>query len=151
MNKAFVREPDDNGQRYCPACGSLGIAVSAETWRAHVKSPLGVQLAESAYFCTFARCEVVYFDEVERVVKLSAMAGPVWPKDADAPLCGCFGFTRDDVDDDIRSGGVKRVRELLEKAKSPAAACRVKSPSGQCCVAEVQRYFLRRRGESGVG
>ena len=27
MNKAFVREPDDTGDRYCPKCQSLGEAV----------------------------------------------------------------------------------------------------------------------------
>jgi len=151
MNKAFVREPDDAGQRYCPACQSLGVAVSAETWRAHVSSPDSTHLAGAAFFCLFARCDVVYFDEFERVVRVAEVAEPVWPKDPDAPLCACFGFTSDDVEDDLRERGVRRVRELLEKAKSPAAACRIKAPSGQCCVAEVQRYFLKRRAESGAG
>ncbi len=142
MNKAFVREPDDSGQRQCPACGSLGISVSEAVWRLHVRSPEAVALSEPAAYCPFARCEVIYFDEVGRTVPRSDVATPVWPKDADAPLCACFGFTRDDVDDDLREGGVRRIRELLEKAKSPAADCRRLAPSGQCCVAERNATFF---------
>ena len=29
MNKAFVREPDDDGRAYCPRCNSLGAPVGA--------------------------------------------------------------------------------------------------------------------------
>jgi hypothetical protein len=148
MNKAFTREPDDNGQRFCPRCDSLGSSVTAETWRAQVTDPARVHLAEPAYFCPFARCEVVYFDEFERVVVASELARPVYPKDPDAPLCGCFGFTRDDVEEDIREGGATRVKALLAKSKSPSAQCRLHSPSGQCCIAEVQRYFMKRRNEA---
>ena len=36
MNKAFVREPDDTGAGHCPRCGSLGIAVGAETLAAQL-------------------------------------------------------------------------------------------------------------------
>ena len=123
MNKAFTREPDDNGQRYCPRCGSLGTTVMTawKPWQAGCKSTnaAGVHLAEPAYFCPFARCDVVYFDEFERVVATSELAHPVYPKDQDAPLCGCFGLTRDDVEQDLREGGATRVRALLAKSKSP--------------------------------
>jgi hypothetical protein len=146
MNKAFVREPDDTGQRFCPRCGSLGITVTAATWQAQVTSPESVHLAEPASFCPFAQCEVVYFDEFERVALVEALAKPVYPKDPDAPLCGCFGLTTDDIDADLSEGGVGRLRELLAKSKSPDAHCKVMSPSGQCCVPEAQRYYMKRRG-----
>ena len=146
MNKAFVREPDDTGQRFCPRCGSLGIAIGAATWQAQVASPAGVHLAEPACFCPFAQCEVVYFDEFERIVLAPALAKPVYPKDPQAPLCGCFGLTTDDIDADLREGGVRRLRELLAKSKSPEAHCQTMSPSGHCCVPEAQRYYMRHRG-----
>jgi hypothetical protein len=147
MNKAFLREPDDNGQRYCPRCGSLGVAIEEQTWRAQVTDPAVVQLADPACFCPFARCDVVYFDEFERVVTTGGLSHPVYPKDPDAPLCGCYGLTCDDVEQDLREGGATRVRELLAKSKSPEARCRLRSPSGQCCIADVQKYFMKRRSE----
>jgi Zinc binding domain len=147
MNKAFLREPDDNGQRFCPRCGSLGVPVSAATWQAQLADPAAVQLAEPASFCPFARCEIVYFDEFDRTVPIESLRQAVYPKDADAPMCGCFGLTCDDVEQDLREGGAARVRALLAKSKSPEAHCQVRSASGQCCIPEVQKYFMKRRAE----
>ncbi|MBI3836901.1 MAG: hypothetical protein HY288_03065 [Planctomycetia bacterium] len=146
MNKAFVREPDDTGAGHCPACDSLGIAVVGETWRAHVKAGAASSLAESAYFCPFAKCEVVYFDMFERRAMVDSLRHAVYPKDPDAPLCGCFGLTSEDVQADVREGGATRVRELLAKAKTPEAHCRTMAADGQCCVPVVQRYYMKLRG-----
>ena len=146
MNKAFVREPEDTGQGHCPACGSLGISVGRETWQAQLREDAEASLSETAFFCPYAKCEVVYFDMFERRATVDALRHGVYPKDPQAPLCGCFGLTCDDVQADILEGGVSRVRALLVKAKSPEARCRTLSASGQCCVPEVQRYYMKLRG-----
>lgn len=147
MNKAFVREPDDAGDRKCPRCGSLGQMVGRETVARHVVEGAQTKVADPAFFCPHARCEVVYFDEYERVIEASEANGPIWPKDPTAPLCSCFGLDRDDIEADIAEGGVTRVKEVVTKAKSNEANCRVLAPNGHSCVAEVQRYFMRRRAE----
>jgi hypothetical protein len=147
MNKAFVREPDDTGQRYCPRCGSLGIAVREQTLDAQLPGDLRRQVAEGAQFCPFARCDVVYFDDFDRVIDRKAFGRPVYPKDPSAPLCSCFGLTLDDIEADVQEGGARRVKELLAKAKSPQAHCARLAPSGQSCVAEVQRCYMQLRGE----
>ncbi len=146
MNKAFVREPDETGELHCPACGSLGVAVQRETWQAHVKDVAATSLADSAFFCPYAKCEVVYFDMFERRATTDQLRSSVYPKDPQAPICGCFGMTLTEVQADARAGVVLRVRELLAKAKSPEACCRTMSASGQSCVAEVQRAFMKARG-----
>jgi len=146
MNKAFVREPDDTGERHCPRCGSLGIGVTQQTWQAHVVEAVHGALAETAYFCPFARCEVVYFDMFERLLLTDALIEPVYPKDPAAPLCACFGLTAEDVEADIAEGGVTRVRAVIDKAKSPAAECSIRAASGQPCIGEVQRYYMKLRG-----
>ena len=145
MNKAFIREPDDTGQLRCPACGSPGVAVGRETWQAHVNEDQAGGLAESAFFCPYARCDVVYFDMFERRVTNSVLRHAVYPKDSQAPICGCFGLGCQDIEADIREGTATRVRELLAKAKTPQARCRTMSASGQSCVAEVQRYYMKLR------
>jgi hypothetical protein len=146
MNKAFVREPDDSGAGHCPSCASLGVAVSRETWQAHVKTDGQCSLAESAFFCPFAKCEVVYFDMFDRRATVDSLRHGVYPKDPDAPLCGCFGLTHEDVQADVREGMVTRVRGLLAKAKTPEAHCLTMAANGQCCVPEVQRYYMKLRG-----
>jgi hypothetical protein len=45
----------------------------------------------------------------------------------------------------LNEGVVTRVRSLLEKAKSPEARCRTMSASGQSCVGDVQRYYMKLR------
>jgi hypothetical protein len=147
MNKAFIREPDDTGALNCPACGSLGIAVRRETWEAQIRPDAAGGLAESAFFCPYARCDVVYFDMFERRVTSDALEHGVYPKDPRAPICGCFGLTREDVQADIREGVVTRVRELLAKAKSDLSRCLTMSASGQNCTAEVQRYYMKLRNQ----
>lgn len=151
MNKAFIKEPEDTGQANCPRCGSLGVPVQQETMAAHVEPGALQNLAETGYFCSFARCDVVYFDHFERVVLMESLLKPVWPKDPEAPICGCFGLTRDDVEQDVLEGGVTRVRELLEKSKSSEANCLVNSPTGKSCMPEVQRYFMRQRAAAQEG
>lgn len=146
MNKAFVREPDDTGQAYCPRCRSLGVAVPEATLAAHLRPEALKELADTAWFCPFPTCEVAYFDLFERVATVDALRQPAYPKDPTAPICACFGFTTDEIDEDIAEGGVRRTRALVEKSKTPEAHCSTASPSGQCCVAEVQRYYMKHRG-----
>lgn len=147
MNKAFVREPDDTGAAYCPRCQSLGIAVQEPTLAAHLKPEALEELASTAWFCSFASCPVAYFDLFERVATVDELRAAVYPKDPAAPICPCFGFTTDEIDRDLAEGTVARTRALVETAKSAAARCATASPSGQSCVAEVQRYYMKRRSE----
>lgn len=146
MNKAFVKEQDSTEGR-CPRCGSPGTVVFRETLAAHLAPELLEHLTDSAFFCAQPRCRVVYFDLFDRVVEESAVKTPVYPKNPTAPLCACFGLTCEDVELDISEGVVTRTRGCVEKAKSPAARCAIASPSGQSCIAEVQRYYMQHRTE----
>jgi hypothetical protein len=148
MNKAFVREPDDWGAGYCPRCGSLGVAVAADTVAAQLDAADRKQLAESAYYCPFPRCDVAYFDQFERTVSVDRLKRPAFPKDPSAPICNCFGFMTADIDADLRESGTARVKALLAKSKSPEAHCATAAPDGRCCAAEVQRYYMRARPQT---
>ncbi len=67
----------------------------------------------------------------------------MYPKDPQAPVCGCFGITLDQIEADARAGIVEHVRELLAKAKSDQAQCHTKAASGQPCIGEVQRAYMK--------
>ena len=146
MNKAFVREPEPDGTAFCPQCGTLGVPVSKGTLDQHVMAEARSKLGASAWFCGFARCEAAYFDLFERVVFVNELKQPIYPKDSNAPICPCFGFTLEDIDSAVQQKSPASIRELLHKSESNAANCELLSPSGKCCMQEVQRLYIR-----GVG
>jgi len=100
-------------------------------------------MGDSAWFCGFARCDVVYFDLFESVIEADELPNPVYPKSADAPICACFGFTQDDIHADVQEGAPTRIRELLAKSKTDDAQCSNLAADGQCCMREVQRLYVR--------
>ncbi|MCA9074746.1 MAG: hypothetical protein KDA93_06920 [Planctomycetaceae bacterium] len=143
MNKAFVREPDFDGRAYCPKCGSLGTAVTSRTLDHHVRGEWRTQLGEHAWYCSFADCDVAYFDLFERSVTVDTLHTSVYPKDPSAPICACFGFTTDDIAADVEEGTPTRIRELLAKSESAEAQCHTLAADGRSCMREVQRLYLR--------
>ena len=142
MNKAFVKEPDPS-HALCPACQSQGLTVGPVTLAEHCSEALRRKISELAFFCASPSCPVVYYDAFERTVTCAEFGKPVYPKDHRAPLCPCFGLTCDDVEADLDEGAPTRVRALLQKARSSEARCQSLSPSGQSCLQEVQKYYLR--------
>ncbi|HIF01199.1 MAG: hypothetical protein ABGZ23_17325 [Fuerstiella sp.] len=147
MNKAFVREPDFDGRVYCPECGSLGVPVTRETLDHHVQKQSRPHLGDTAWFCDYVQCDAGYFDQFERVVAVGELQSTVYPKDPDAPICACFGFTLDDIEDDVQAGTPTQIRELLGKSQSPDANCQMLAADGRCCMREVQRLYTRRAAE----
>ena len=142
MNKAFVREPDQSAD-YCPRCGSKGEPVGGDTLGAFLTERQRRALAESANFCPSPKCEVAYFDSFERTVLATDLKRPVYPKDAAAPICGCFGLTVEDIERDVREGVTTRTKAILEEAKSSAAQCRTMAANGRPCIAYVQKCYMQ--------
>jgi hypothetical protein len=147
MNKAFVREPDQ-GVDYCPRCGSKGQEVRRETILSYLPAGQKPAVADPANFCPAPLCEVAYFDSFERVVLTGELNGPVYPKDPDAPLCACFGLTRQDIEQDVREGITARVKGIIEKAQLPEACCATMAANGQPCVAYLQKCYMQCRAEA---
>jgi hypothetical protein len=148
MNKAFIREPDQTAD-YCPRCGAKGEPVGRETVRHYLPEGKTPTVADPANFCPSPQCNVAYFDSFERVVLTSELSRPVYPKDPDAPICACFGLTRQDIEVDVREGVVTRVKAIIEKAKSSEARCAQLAANGQPCIAYVQKYYMQcRQGKS---
>jgi hypothetical protein len=148
VNKAFVKEPEQ-GASVCPRCGSPGTGVCPETLAAFVLPSHLPDIAKQAFFCGFSRCDVVYFDDFERVITTDQVVRPIWPKDGDAPICGCFGFNAAEVRRDVDEGAVGRTRQAVERGKSSEAQCLTRAADGRSCVAEIQRlYFKLKSGES---
>ncbi len=147
MNKAFIREPDDDGNRRCPRCGALGVAVSSGPLDSHIKPEIRSKIGQSGWFCSYPPCDVAYFDSFDSVIITEELQHPVYPKDPDATLCRCFGFTLEEIEADIEDGTPSRIRALLAKSQSSDARCQSLSPDGRCCLTEIKRIYMKRRGE----
>jgi hypothetical protein len=145
MNKAFVREPDVT-EVLCPKCGAIGESALRVAFESHVPPESRRPLAASVYFCPTASCPVAYFDAFEATVPVEELRRPVYPKSSTAPLCSCFPFTLDDVKEDVAEGTPTRIRALLAKSKTEAARCDELSPTGRCCIPDVQRCYFKMKG-----
>lgn len=142
MNKAFVRENDAVAE-YCPRCGAAGESVGADTLDAFLPGEKRRMVATPANFCPSPGCRVVYFDGFERVVLVEDLDRSVYPKDPDAPLCGCFGLTRADIEQDIAEGVVTRTKAVVQKAASSEARCATMAVNGRPCTAWVQKCYFQ--------
>jgi Zinc binding domain len=153
MNKAFVREPDDDGRAYCPRCSSLGTPVGPGPLDTHIRpqsrdNQSRAKMHDAAWYCGYARCDIAYFNEFDEVVLVSELKTSIYPYDLDAPICACFGLTYDDIEADVREGTPTRIRELLAKSKSSAARCETVAADGRCCVGAIQELYLKLRAQS---
>jgi hypothetical protein len=148
MNKAFVREPEDDGRAYCPRCKSLGTAVAAGPLDTHVRTESRGKLRADAWFCKFPRCEVAYFNEFGATVTIHELNRPVYPKAAHAPICACFGLTYDDVIADVDEDTPVRIRAVYAKSKTPDAKCTTLAADGQSCLAAIQELYMRMKAQS---
>jgi len=145
MNKAFVKEIEDHGD-HCPLCGSKGITVFKKTLDAHIRQASRSDMPDAAFFCPHPTCTVAYFDQFERIVETQDLNRGVYPKDPEAPICACFNFSCEEIEEDVHEGGVTRTRAHVQCVQSSGTECSTKAADGQSCVAMVQRYDMQRRG-----
>jgi hypothetical protein len=145
MNKAFVREPEDDGRAYCPRCKSLGVPVGPGPLDTRVLSESRAKMHDAAWYCGYPYCEVAYFNQFDAIVLVDELQSPVYPKDLDAPICACFGLKYDDIEADVEDGTPTRIRELLAKSKSSAANCSILAADGRCCIGAVQELYMKLR------
>lgn len=148
MNKAFVREPDDDGRGYCPCCGSLGTPVRTAPLDEHLLPESRSRLGASAWFCPYPPCEAAYFDQLGGLVRTAELKAPVYPKSDSAPICPCFHFTVEEIELDAEADVPVRIRELITKSQSEEARCGILAADGRCCLTEVRRLYLKFRNRS---
>jgi hypothetical protein len=148
MNKAFLRDPEPGPPR-CPGCGAIGPEVPAETLAAWLSPALRQRFGDRASFCSQPSCSITYFDELGGEVRREELPSPLRGKDLDAPLCGCTGLTRHQVEEDVAEGVVTQTKATVLYCQSSAAHCRRSMPSGQPCLSAVQGYYFKCQAEQG--
>src|SRR6266404_6849110 len=105
----------------CPTNGGRSKRVGMLTVKSLVrKLPLGMPNTQY-YFCEAHDCDVVYFalDSQALVFRCADLLVRVGAKaTADPiPICYCFGFSKKDIEDEIRSTGKSTVAERITDRK----------------------------------
>ena len=139
----------------CPVNGARSKQVDMLTVKSLVRK-LPLEMPDTQYyFCDAPDCEVVYFalDAEAPRFRREDLVVRVGAKEAvdPVPLCYCFGFTRRDVSDEIRSTGKSTVAmRIAAEVEAGRCACEMKNPSGKCCLGDVTRTasdILRKNAE----
>ena len=145
MSRAFVKEAETS-EPACPAppgCGGSGVPVSQATLEARLAPEAAARFTGGAFFCADPACVVAYFDAGRAWATRDELLAPAWPKHAAAPLCACFGVTREAIENFGRRGDKAAMRALLERVASPEARCERLAADGRSCATEARRFFLR--------
>jgi hypothetical protein len=140
----------------CPVSGGRCKQVNILTVRSLVRHiPLGMPETQY-YFCEMPECEAVYFplDPKAPSFRRGELMVRVGAKETEDPItiCYCFGFTRQDIWDEICSTGKSTAAErITAEVEAGRCACEVRNPSGKCCLGDITRAAkegLSRKGES---
>jgi hypothetical protein len=138
----------------CPVNGARSKQVDMLTVKSLVRQlPLGMPNTQY-YFCDSSDCQVVYFAldaEAPRFCRedLAVRVGAKETADP-IPMCYCFGFSRQDIWDEIHSTGESTVaKRITAEVEAGRCACEVKNPSGKCCLGDVTRTTKDRQDQKG--
>lgn len=138
----------------CPVNGVRSKQVDMLTVKSLVRQlPLGMPDTQY-YFCEAPGCDAVYFplDTQAPLFRREDLVVRVGAKEIEDPLlaCYCFGFTRQDIWDEIRSTGKSTVaKRITAEVEAGRCACEMKNPSGKCCLGDVTRTVKDRLSQKG--
>lgn len=132
----------------CPECGTAAETIYTDTVRNMVEplSNLSIEDDVQYHVCKTQDCSVVYFrEDGQQQLMESEIRVPVNFKQSeealDRQLCYCFGFTKQDVLDELKAkdGDESAIPGwIAERVQNEECACRQKNPKGGCCLSDVQ-------------
>lgn len=128
----------------CPVNGARSKQVNTLTVKSLVRTLPLARTNTQYYFCDAPDCDVVYFpfDPEAPTFRRQDLLVRVGAKEkADpVPVCYCFGFTRQDIENEIAQTGRSTVADrITAEVKAGHCACEVKNPSGKCCLGNVTK------------
>jgi len=95
-------------------------------------------------YCGQRGCEVVYFaEDNSRVFTLTDLTVRVGAKvdEPPRPLCYCFGYTAEQMLEEIRDTGRTEIPEIIRsRIGSDACRCERTNPQGSCCLGAVTAF-----------
>jgi len=133
------------GPTKCPSCGTPGRPVQRLTVGALLKPEQRLQIPKGDEFCFCPKpdCDVVYFRPNEVLFRKGDLQVSVHqkePNNSTIPVCYCFGWTPQKIQDEIESTGQSAaVDQIKAQVKAGNCYCEVTNPQGSCCLGNVAK------------
>jgi YHS domain-containing protein len=121
----------------CPVNGKEYGSVSVKTILHHINEPWKSVLESKAYyFCSDAKCDVVYFGQDNSVIKKNELRSKVGIKQniPGRTICYCFGVSYSAAKENNTI-----VNFVKDKTKKALCSCETSNPSGQCCLKDFPK------------
>jgi YHS domain-containing protein len=121
----------------CPVNGKEYGSVSVKTILHHINEPWKSVLESKAYyFCSDAKCDVVYFGQDNSVIKKNELRSKVGIKQniPGRTICYCFGVSYSAAKENNTI-----VNFVKDKTKQALCSCETSNPSGQCCLKDFPK------------
>lgn len=134
----------------CPKNGTKGKKVKGITLKSLLKSSALENLNPDTtyYFCEASDCPVVYFNEKGQSFSTEQIKVPVFQKDKslDVPVCYCFGWSRDRIQQEIiQTGKSSAEANIRGHIQAGRCGCEVNNPQGSCCLGNVRQLSKNAR------
>jgi hypothetical protein len=139
-------DEDTDSKLTCPECETEARSVSYETMY-HLLEQFTVREVnpEQTYgVCRERSCSVLYFSsdhsQTWQTSETRTTVGFKQPEnDSPHPVCYCFGYTEENIAEEIEDTGESTVAEwITERVQNEECACEYKNPTGRCCLGDVR-------------
>ena len=127
----------------CPNCSSEGLKVSFKTLKSLLKESIADRVIENLTYkyCNSSKCALAYFATDGQLTFLASdlkVKATAKDQSLDTNVCYCFGYTRQDVLDELRMTGHSTTKKMIKKKmRDPGCSCETTNPQGGCCLANV--------------
>jgi hypothetical protein len=126
----------------CPLINVPTMLVGSGTVGRHARLP---ELPDTVFgFCSAPECDVVYVGADGTLIRKGQVRTRVGVKEHDAPIpvCYCFGFTAEQLVQDVIAEGRSTIRAYIEsQVRTGKCRCELTNPAGRCCLGQVQRVI----------
>ena len=134
----------------CPKNETKGKKVKSITLKSLLKPSAleNLNLDTTYYFCEAFDCPVVYFNEKGQSFSTEQIKVPVFQKDKslDIPVCYCFGWSRDRIQQEIiQTGKSSAEANIRGHIQAGRCGCEVNNPQGSCCLGNVRQLSKNAR------
>lgn len=136
----------------CPVCGCRSQSVEGSTVAALVAVPVPVH--QKFWLCLDRNCGIAYFGDAGARLRVSDLRFlPAFKSESpEALVCFCFLHPRMEIELELRHIGTSTlVDRIAAKVKARDCACKVRNPSGRCCLGDVRAETGRLRNALGGG
>ena len=134
----------------CPKNETKGKKVKSITLKSLLKPSALENLNPDTtyYFCEAPDCPVVYFNEKGQSFSEEQVKVSVFQKDKslDVPVCYCFGWSRDRIQQEIiQTGKSSAEANIRGHIQAGRCGCEVNNPQGSCCLGNVRQLSKNAR------